>query len=57
MKIEGALGFTRGALRVFPGGNQVDGLPPEPSLEFQSMSLKSNTAADTSLGAPAEKNG
>ena len=23
--------WLRGALRVFPGGNQVDGLPPAPS--------------------------
>ena len=31
LKIEGDLRLTRGALRVFPGGNQVDGLPSEPS--------------------------
>ena len=28
-KIQGNFRFPRGALRVFPGGSQVDGLPPE----------------------------
>ena len=32
-KIQGNLRFTGGALRVFPGGNQVGGLPPEPNIK------------------------